>query len=153
MTDSLAQRIFAAHLELSLRLGRKITMAEFGQIIATQMSRGSPFSAAAVSRWERGQQMPTPDVIEAIAAVAGLDPGWISHGMKSAAPQRSGEFPKYSPGTKPPATRSIPSGDVSPIRPETGAARTMSSGEHEAPTGDVPEVPSEPIEDPSLEVE
>ena len=96
--DTLAQRIFAAHLEVSLRLGRKVTLAEFGQMVATQMGRGAAFSAAAVSRWERGQQMPTPDVIEAIAAISGLDPGWISHGVKTAAPQRSGEYPKYTPG-------------------------------------------------------
>ena len=152
MTETLAQRIFTAHLELSLKLGRKVTMAEFGQIIATQMKRGTPFSAAAVSRWERGQQLPTPDVIEAIAAVAGLDPGWISHGMKSAAPQRSGEFPKYSPsGSRPavdagagPAT-SAPAGDP---------AEKMSADPN--PTGgDVPPLALDPsaLDEPPLQVE
>ena len=34
MTSSLARRIFLAHLELSYRLGRKVTLAEFGELIA-----------------------------------------------------------------------------------------------------------------------
>jgi transcriptional regulator with XRE-family HTH domain len=86
MATTLAQRIFVAHLEISYRLGRKVTLEELGRLVAKQMGRRAPFSAAAVSRWEAGTQTPTPDVIEAIAAVSGTDPGWISHGEKSAAP-------------------------------------------------------------------
>ena len=150
MTETLAQRIFTAHLELSLRLGRKVTMAEFGQMIATQMKRESPFSAAAVSRWERGQQLPTPDVIEAIAAITSLDPGWISHGMKSAAPQRSGEFPKYSPSGSRPAidagaspAASAPAGDP----PEKMSTEINPIG------GEVPPLALDPeaLEDPPLQ--
>lgn len=121
MTDSLAQRIFTAHLELSLRYGRKVTMAEFGQLVAAHMNRQAPFSAAAVSRWERGQQTPTPDVIEAIAAISGLDPGWISHGIKSAAPQRSGEFPKFTPGMPRPGSGEGGSGPVPPASTGSGS--------------------------------
>ena len=86
MTASLAQRIFQAHLELSYRLGRRVTLAEFGELIASEMGRDEPFTAAAVSRWEKGVQMPSPRVIEAIATVTHLDPGWISHGEKTSAP-------------------------------------------------------------------
>src|SRR5919199_374541 len=93
MTSSIAQRLFLAHLELSYRLGRKVTMGEFGRLVAQQLGRRSPFSAAAVSRWEAGVQVPTPDVIEAIAALSGTDPGWISHGEKSAAPAPRGVRP------------------------------------------------------------
>lgn len=87
MTDTLGRRIFLAHLELSYRLGRKVTLAEFGQMIAKQMGRGAPFTAAAVSRWESGSQNPTPTIVEAIAAITHTDPGWISHGRRSAAPR------------------------------------------------------------------
>ncbi len=87
MSDTLGRRIFLAHLELSYRLGRKVTLAEFGQLIAKQMGRDAPFTAAAVSRWESGAQNPTPTIIEAIAAITHTDPGWISHGRKSAAPR------------------------------------------------------------------
>lgn len=86
MTSSLARRIFLAHLELSYRLGRKVTLAEFGESIAREMGRDAPFTAAAVSRWEKGTQIPSPRVIEAIASLTGLDPGWLSHGDKTAAP-------------------------------------------------------------------
>jgi transcriptional regulator with XRE-family HTH domain len=86
MPTTLARRIFLAHLELSYRLGRKITLAELGEMVAKKMRRPAPFSAAAVSRWEAGGQIPSPEVIEAIAAVTGTDPGWISHGARSAAP-------------------------------------------------------------------
>jgi transcriptional regulator with XRE-family HTH domain len=86
MPSSLARRLFLAHLELSYRLGRKVTLAEFGDLVARRMGRPNPFSAAAVSRWEAGAQIPSADVIEAIAAVTHTDPGWISHGDRSAAP-------------------------------------------------------------------
>lgn len=86
MTSTLARRIFLAHMELSYRLGRKVTLAEFGELIARQMRRDRPFTAAAVSRWETGTQVPSAPVIEAIARLSAMDPGWISHGEKSAAP-------------------------------------------------------------------
>jgi transcriptional regulator with XRE-family HTH domain len=82
----LGQRVFQAHLELSYQLGRKVTLAEFGRLIAKQLGRRGAFSAAAVSRWESGLQAPTLEIIEAIAALTGTDPGWISHGPRSAAP-------------------------------------------------------------------
>jgi transcriptional regulator with XRE-family HTH domain len=86
VTATLARRIFLAHLELSYNVGRKVTLAEFGELVAKHLGRDAPFSAAAVSRWEAGSQVPSADVIEAIAAVTGTDPGWISHGDRSAAP-------------------------------------------------------------------
>ena len=87
MSDTLGRRIFLAHLELSYRLGRKVTLAEFGELIARRMGRDTPFTAAAVSRWESGSQVPTPQIIEAIALITHTDPGWISHGKRSAAPK------------------------------------------------------------------
>lgn len=86
MESSIGQRIFIAHLELSYQLGRRVTLVEFGQMIAKRLRRPTPFAPTAVSRWEAGQQTPTPEVIEAIADLTGVDPGWISHGQKSAAP-------------------------------------------------------------------
>ena len=86
MESSIGRRIFLAHLELSYRLGRRVTLAEFGRLIAKRLRRRTPFAPTAVSRWEAAQQTPTPEVIEAIAEVTGVDPGWISHGEKSAAP-------------------------------------------------------------------
>jgi transcriptional regulator with XRE-family HTH domain len=85
--EPIGRRIFLAHLELSYRLGRKVTLAEFGEMVAEALGRETPFTAAAVSRWESGSQIPTHKVIEAIAIVTNTDPGWISHGSKSTAPR------------------------------------------------------------------
>ena len=104
MSDTLGRRIFLAHLELSYRLGRKVTLAEFGQLIARQMGRDSAFTAAAVSRWESGAQSPTPAIIEAIAAITHTDPGWISHGRKSAAPRPNRHDQSATPGSRPQET-------------------------------------------------
>lgn len=87
MSDTLGRRIFLAHLELTYRLGKKVTLADFGAMIAEQMGRDAPFTGAAVSRWESGGQTPSPQIIEAIAALTHMDPGWISHGDRSAAPR------------------------------------------------------------------
>lgn len=84
--SAIGRRIFLAHLQLSYRLGRRVTLAEFGYLVAERIGRSMPFAATAVSRWEAGAQIPAPAVIEAIAELGGVDPGWISHGEKSAAP-------------------------------------------------------------------
>jgi transcriptional regulator with XRE-family HTH domain len=73
-------------LELSYRLGRRVTLAEFGELIAKESGRNLPFTAAAVSRWEKGLQIPSLDIIEAIGRLTGTDPGWLSHGDRTAAP-------------------------------------------------------------------
>jgi transcriptional regulator with XRE-family HTH domain len=86
MRSTLGRRLFLAHLQLSYRLGRRVTMAEFGRLVAERLGRKGPFAATAVSKWESGLQVPAPEVIEAIAELSGVDPGWISHGEKSAAP-------------------------------------------------------------------
>jgi transcriptional regulator with XRE-family HTH domain len=87
MRSSVGRRVFLAHLQLSYQLGRRVTLAEFGRLIAEQLGRETPFAATAVSKWEAGLQVPAPEVIEAIAELSGVDPGWISHGEKSAAPR------------------------------------------------------------------
>jgi transcriptional regulator with XRE-family HTH domain len=86
MRSTLGRRVFFAHLQLSYRLGRRVTLAEFGRLIAERLGRKAPFATTAVSKWEAGLQIPAPEVIEAIAELSGVDPGWISHGEKSAAP-------------------------------------------------------------------
>ena len=114
MTSSLARRIFLAHLELSYRLGRKVTLAEFGSLIANEMGRDAAFTAAAVSRWEKGTQIPSPRVIEAIASLTGLDPGWLSHGDKTAAP---GPRPRLPEASVPSPTAAHPrASDAQPTR-------------------------------------
>jgi transcriptional regulator with XRE-family HTH domain len=86
MESTIGRRIFIAHLELSYRLGRRVTLAELGRLVADRLRRAAPFAATAVSKWEAGLQTPAPEVIEAVAELSGVDPGWISHGERSAAP-------------------------------------------------------------------
>ena len=100
MAETLGQRIFLAHLELSYRLGRKVTLAEFGEMIAKRLKREEPFTGSAVSRWESGAQVPTPQIIEAIGALTHTDPGWISHGDRSAAPAPQRLGPTSAPAHK-----------------------------------------------------
>lgn len=104
MSDTLGRRIFLAHLELSYRLGRKITLAEFGEMVAKRLGRDTPFTGSAVSRWESGAQVPTPQIIEAIGTVTHTDPGWISHGDRSAAP-RPARLDTPVPSKRTPAPR------------------------------------------------
>ena len=117
LTATLSQRIFTAHLELNHQVGRKVTLAELGEMIARQMGRQTPFTAAAVSRWESGQQVPAPEVIEAIGAITRVDPGWISHGARSAAPPPradvSGEYARFDPALG-------PAGRLRPATPPRG---------------------------------
>jgi transcriptional regulator with XRE-family HTH domain len=108
MADTIGRRIFLAHLELSYRQGRKITLAEFGEMIARRLKRDEPFTGSAVSRWESGAQLPTPQIIEAIAAITDTDPGWISHGTRSAAPPPPRLDPAAAPEQKS-ASRASPS--------------------------------------------
>lgn len=112
MSDTLGRRIFLAHLELSYRLGRKVTLAEFGELIARQMGRDAAFTPAAVSRWESGMQNPTPRIIEAIAAITHTDPGWISHGRKSAAPR---PIRQEQPAATPPRGEEVEARPPAPV--------------------------------------
>jgi transcriptional regulator with XRE-family HTH domain len=125
MNTSLGRRIFLAHLELSYRLGRKITLAEFGEMTAREMNRETPFTAASVSRWESGAQVPVISIIEAIGTLTGTDPGWISHGSRSAAPpprrladSRAGDDPD-APTPRPVKAGRRPArgGSVDPLGP------------------------------------
>jgi transcriptional regulator with XRE-family HTH domain len=117
MRSSLGRRVFLAHLQLSYRLGRRVTMAEFGRLIAERLARETPFTATAVSKWEAGLQVPAPEVIEAIAELSGVDPGWISHGDKSAAPRPELQ-PTKLPSEEPERSPSGPAGKLAKERAE-----------------------------------
>lgn len=85
-TDMLSARLFLARLHLERRLGESVTLSSLGEAVAKRVRRDAPFSPAAVSRWFDGSTEPTLDVIEAVAAVCKVDPGWLAFGRRSAAP-------------------------------------------------------------------
>ena len=117
MRSTVGRRVFLAHLQLSYRLGRRVTLAEFGRRIAERLGRETPFAATAVSRWEAGLQIPAPEIIEAIAELSGVDPGWISHGEKSAAPG-----PQLLP-------TELPTPHAAPLPSDTGQIRGKARAE------------------------
>jgi transcriptional regulator with XRE-family HTH domain len=117
MRSTLGRRIFLAHLELSYQLGRRVTLAEFGRLIAERLGRKTPFAVTAVSKWEAGLQTPAPDVVEAIAEITGVDPGWISHGEKSAAPGPR-RMPRESAASEPSRRLAEPERDQGKRRSE-----------------------------------
>jgi transcriptional regulator with XRE-family HTH domain len=127
MRSTLGQRVFLAHLQLSYRLGRRVTLAEFGRLIAERLGRGTPFAATAVSKWEAGLQVPAPEVIEAIAELSGVDPGWISHGEKSAAP--GPQLPSTLSGATPPEDQAAgPTRERTKARAETHRVKPKRRG-------------------------
>lgn len=119
-------------MELTYRLGRRVSLAEFGALIAEDMGREAPFTAAAVSRWESGDQVPGPEVIEAIGRLTGTDAGWIPHGEKTAAPPppRSGEYAKYEPTSPRRTVGNASAKDTPPAEPPapSGANPADSTG-------------------------
>jgi transcriptional regulator with XRE-family HTH domain len=118
MRSTVGRRVFLAHLQLSYQLGRRVTLAEFGRLIAQRLGRPRPFAATAVSKWEAGLQVPGPEIIEAIAELTGVDPGWISHGTKSAAPT-----PALLPAEVPDLAARRP--EQRPVRPARTAKRAQ----------------------------
>jgi transcriptional regulator with XRE-family HTH domain len=128
MRSTLGRRVFLAHLQLSYRLGRRITLAEFGRLIAERLGRETPFAATAVSKWEAGLQVPAPEVIEAIAEVSGVDPGWISHGEKSAAPRpelQPTKLPSEEPERSPSEPERSPSGPAGKLAKERAESQPI----------------------------
>lgn len=132
MRSTLGRRVFLAHLELSYQLGRRVTLAEFGRLVAQRLRRGTPFAATAVSKWEAGLQSPGPDVIEAIAELTGVDPGWISHGAKSAAPGPRPSATKspaaVSRAARPRKAQSAPAGERVNERPRPRSTKRKRRG-------------------------
>jgi len=123
MESTIGRRIFIAHLELSYRLERRVTLAELGRLVAERLGRDAPFAATAVSKWESGLQTPGPEVIEAIAELSGVDPGWISHGAKSAAPEPRAGSRREGVELLPQRVRHVRRKDAAPRGRQQGQAK------------------------------
>lgn len=80
-----AKRIFVSYMHLNARLGRAAKLEELGKWIGDARGTDAP-DKGTVSRWATGEQKPDLATIEAIAAVCGVDPGWIAFGEKTGAP-------------------------------------------------------------------
>lgn len=56
---------------------RRISQADFAQLVSDALGREKPLSQTAVSRWLKGA-VPDVDVIEAVAAVCRVRAGWLA---------------------------------------------------------------------------
>jgi hypothetical protein len=60
---------------------RKLTLKGFGaEVGLREPGRGKPYSDSAVREWEADEAQPTLKTIQVIAALGGVDPGWLAYG-------------------------------------------------------------------------
>ena len=72
---SLAQRVLLCFLGTQRRLGRPITLKEYGGLVAEVEGRPDPYSASSAQRWMApGGSIPELLTLIAIAELAGEDP-------------------------------------------------------------------------------
>lgn len=99
--SSFAERLNWAYLQLQVREGRPIDKTEIGRRVSARVARAKPYSGTAASNWFTGAE-PDLDTQEALAAVLGVDPGWLGFGEASQAPAPAGWVPKeQAKGTVP----------------------------------------------------
>lgn len=87
MPDSgLARRMFEAVNHLERTLGRKVTLAEIGQLVAgAQHGRDDDYAPSVVARWIKGTQEPrSREQWAALATALRVDPGWLAFGVGTA---------------------------------------------------------------------
>lgn len=66
------KRIQQLVLDLAAKLNRRITLADFGEMVGrAEKGRGKPYSATAVSEWIQERNEPTIAAFQAMAKVAG----------------------------------------------------------------------------------
>lgn len=90
--NALARRMFLAMNALEQRRGSRVTLAQLGAMVAeAQQGREAAYAASVVARWIKGEQDPgSRDQWIALAAVLGVDPGWLTYGTGSMASALSG---------------------------------------------------------------
>lgn len=79
-----AERLYASLLHLAAREGKEVSDTEVGRRVGKRLGRGA-LGYGAVYKWKRGT-VPGVSTVLAIAAVCGVDPGWLGFGEDSRAP-------------------------------------------------------------------
>ena len=75
----IAQRIFRAHSRLEVKLGRKVTNGQFGDMVAEELGRKEAYSHAAAGDWIR-RGVKDVDVLWGIARACGVNFLWLAAG-------------------------------------------------------------------------
>ncbi len=78
-----AQRLYMAQKRYELKSGRDLDRDDFGRDVARRSGRDKALSDSTVSNWFTGKQMPAVKQLEAIAAVLGVHPGWLTFGEET----------------------------------------------------------------------
>lgn len=101
MTTHDEKQAFATRLNLALKRSRKkISSPSELAVQFNLLYNGEPISPQAVQKWMTGQNRPTPDKIEILAAMLKVSHQWLRHGIpESAQSIRNASSPKSA--TKP----------------------------------------------------
>lgn len=73
-----AERVFEARLHLDRRVGKRVTLKRFAQMVGDELKE-APVSPSSVKRWEEGT-IPDVATVAAIAAACGVSAGWLAFG-------------------------------------------------------------------------
>lgn len=98
----LGSRWLVAHLMLNNARGRKVPLEELGKELADELGELDPIPITTMHRSARGKREPSGREIEAFCRIlrrAGvdIDPGWLSHGAESRAPEPTGPLLAAAP--------------------------------------------------------
>jgi transcriptional regulator with XRE-family HTH domain len=78
----------SSHVDSAQKLGRRIVRAR-GSLSQRQLAKSVGVSAAYISRIERGERVPTLQLLERIAGVLGVDLSWLRGKESASAPATS----------------------------------------------------------------
>jgi transcriptional regulator with XRE-family HTH domain len=81
MATSDASRDLAATVGARIRSARQ-SAGHTQHELAVALGRGDVMK---VSRWERGEHLPSPESLVALAAIYGVDPSWFYESLEQAA--------------------------------------------------------------------
>jgi len=97
--ETLGARLFLAHNAVERRLGRKVSFAELGAMIAKEEGREDakgkpmPYSGGNVLRWERDQKRPSFEAVAALARLAGMRGGFLVFNERDGDESATGSSP------------------------------------------------------------
>lgn len=76
----LGKRIQQVMLEMGARSGQRVTLDDFGRMVARAEGRKEPYKATTVSGWIHGASEPSLGALDAIARISGRSRAWIAFG-------------------------------------------------------------------------
>jgi transcriptional regulator with XRE-family HTH domain len=83
--STLAQRLQLARTSAGQGADGRMTQEAFAEAVGKQLGKRT-VGKVTISRWERGDTVPTLESLLAIARASRVDPGWLAFGNNSRAP-------------------------------------------------------------------